>query len=137
MKSHTVKNIDDFVEYRFGNISQMATIYIFRWVDKGFNPIYWVENTHGKIDYDEMVVLILSIFRSELKMFLPLTFENELYLEAYEKMEKCLEKKEYLKLNTDYIDVHNIKPNIIREDVILTLKEYFKQNGEKGKINVK
>jgi len=70
-------------------------------------------------------------------MFLPLTFENELYLEAYEKMEKSLQKKEYMKLNSDYIDIHNIKLNIIKEDVILTLKEYFKRNGEKGEENVK
>jgi len=137
MKNHIVKNIDTFIEYKFGAINQMATIYISRWVAKGFNPMYWVENNHGKIDYDEMIVLILSIFRSELKMFLPLTFENELYLEAYEKMEKSLEKKEYRKLNTDYIDTHNIKLNIIREDVTLTLKEYFKRNGEKGEENVK
>ena len=133
MKNHT----NDLVEYKFGSITKMATIYILRWVNKGFNPMYWVENNHGKIDYDEMAVLILSIFSSELKMFLPLTFENELYLEAYEKMEKSLEKKEYGKLNTEYIGIHSIELSVIRKDVLLTLKSYFEEYRKKGEKNVK
>ncbi len=128
---------EELIDYGYGAINHMATNYILRWVNKGFNPMYWVENNHGKIDYDEMVVLILSMFRSELKMFLPLTFENETYLEIYEKMEKTLEKAVYMKLNTEYIEIHNIDLNIIKEDVVLTLKEYFEKNGKKGEKNVK
>ena len=137
MKTLTEENIDDLMESKFGTINDMATSYILRWVDKKFNPIYWVENNHGSIDYDEMVVLVLTIFKSEIKMFLPLTFENEIYLRAYEEMEKSLDKKELKKLNAEYIDIHEIELSVIRKDTVLILKNYFKEYKKKEKRNVK
>lgn len=136
MKNNTIKNIDDLVEYEFGAINQMATIYILRWVNKKFNPIYWIENNHGQMDYDEMGVLVLKIFQEQLKFFIPLTFENEYYLKAYEKIDKVLKKSVSKNLNTEYIEIHDIELKVIRKDVLSTLKNYFKENGEKGEENV-
>ena len=114
-----------------GVINQLTSKYILKFVDKKFNPIYWTENNHGKIDYDEMGVLVLKIFQEQLKFFIPLTFENELYLQAYEKMEKTLNKLAPTKLNSAYVNTHNIDLKIIKKDVALTLKKYFEYERNK------
>jgi hypothetical protein len=108
-----------------GLVSQLTTKYILKFVDNKFNSIYWTENNHGKIDYDEMGVLILQIFQEQLKYFIPLIFENETYLQAYENMEKVLNKLEPRILNTNYIETHNIDLEIIRKDVTSVIKRYF------------
>ena len=121
-----------------GYISNITTSYIQRWINKDFNPIYWIENNHGKMEYEEMAILVLTIYKSEIKMFLPLTFENDCYLKAYQKMEDALEKKELKKLNTEFIDTYDIDINVIRKDAVMTLKNYFQASKEKleGEKNV-
>ena len=121
-----------------GGITSMATSYIQRWINKKFNPIYWAENNHGKMEYEEMAILILTLFKSEMKMFLPLIFEDECYMTAYNTIEKSLERKELKKINYTFIEEYNIDLNVVRKDVVLTLNNYFKASKEKmeGEKNV-
>lgn len=120
------RNIEEkLLDYGYGSINHMATNYIIKFVDKKFSPMYWVEHTHGSVDYNEMPKLILYAMKKKLCYFYPLTFRSEKYTTLYEKIEKALNKTSDYKLNTQYIDTFEINLDEIEDDAIKMLKLYF------------
>ncbi|HEO99108.1 MAG TPA: hypothetical protein ENO02_07420 [Epsilonproteobacteria bacterium] len=120
------KKINTPVPYE--NITEMASKYIIKYVDKKFSTMYWLSGGrkgHGSMDYDEMPKIILHIMRDQLFTVIPFIIEDENTLIIYEMMKKRLNEQP-IKLNKEYIKIHQIDIEEIRKDVLLTLFHIFK-----------
>ncbi len=122
------KEEEELLDYGYGTINHMATIFIIKYVDKTFSPVYWIEHTHGSIDYNEMPKLILHQMKEQLKIFLPLTLEKETLKKAYIKIDETLNKLPNEKRNDEYIDTHKIDINEINKAIIDIFLQYFQAN---------
>jgi hypothetical protein len=118
----------------YDNIIEMATKYIAKYVDTKFNSMYWISGKrrgHGSADYDEMPKIILHIMREQLFVVVPLLFEDEKALNRYEMMKERLNNLPE-KMNTKYIEIHQINIEEIRKDVSLTLCRSFRPTSNMG-----
>lgn len=122
----------------YTSITEMASKYIIKYVDRRFSDMYWISGGRrgfGSIDYDEMPKLILYLMKKQLFIVFPFILENENNFQMYTMMKDTLNKLPD-KMNTEYINIHNIDIEEIREDVVLTLAHIFrptKNNNKKEK----
>ncbi len=122
----------------YTSITEMASKYIIKYVDRQFSDMYWLSGGrrgHGSIDYDEMPKLILYLMKEQLFIVLPFILEDESNFKMYTMMKDTLSKLPD-KINTEYINIHNIDIEEIRKDIALTLANIFrptKNNNKKEK----
>lgn len=90
------------------SILDIATYLIQKYVDKNFIATYWLEHTHGKVEYKLVALYALKRLESVLPYYEILAFENQAIGDFLGKMYKITNQVDLRPRDLEVIKAFNI-----------------------------